>query len=102
MMRRLFLFVYIYILNCSMISRLMTLGKRIKRLAQKCCIDFLLISFFLFLILHSLSFILTKVISSILKDSVRSSFPPKVKYRLFSLSLSPGIVDLLFPCTVCI
>lgn len=98
MMRRLFLFVYIYT-ELLKISRLMTLGKRIKRLAQYCCIAF---SFFLFLILYSLSFILTKVISSISKDSVRSSFPPKVKYRLFSLSLSPGIVDLLFPCTVCI
>lgn len=80
----------------------MTLGKRIKRLVQKYCIVFLLISFFLFLILQSLSFILTKVISSISKDSVRSSFPPKVKYRLFFLSLSPGIVVLLFSCTVCI
>lgn len=101
MMRRLFC-LFTYILNCSMINRLMTLGKRIKRLAQHCCIAFLLISFFLFLILQSLSFILTKVLSSISKDSVRSSFPPKVKYRLFFLSSSPGIVDLLFPCTECI
>lgn len=82
MMRRLFLFVLIYIRTNS---RWITskLAIRMNQFAWKLCIRFLLMPFFV--LDSSVPFMPTKeTISSLTKDSVRSSFSPKVKHCLFS------------------